>query len=180
MEDISLHILDIAENSVRAGAKVIKISIEKETKTDLLTVTIKDDGSGMDEVEVGKAVNPFFTKKISGKIGLGLPLLDEAAKMADGKLIIASDRNIGTTVTATFRWSHIDRKPIGKIADTYVVLTGSYPDVEFEMYLKKDEKYFEIKTKEIKSILKEKKINSAAYLNFIKKYVEENSENFFK
>jgi hypothetical protein len=179
MEDISLHILDIAENSIRAGAKEIKISLEKETFSDLLKLTVQDNGSGMSEEEMKNAVNPFFTGKKLGKIGLGLPLLEEAAKMAEGSLIIKSNRKEGTEITATLRWSHIDRKPVGNISETIVALIGSYPDVEFELNLKSDTKEFKVTTKEIKKLLHGEPINSAAILIFIGKYIEENSVNIF-
>jgi hypothetical protein len=179
MEDISLHILDIAENSIRAGAKEIKIILEKETFNDLLKLTVQDNGSGMNEEEMKNAVNPFFTGKKSGKIGLGLPLLEEAAKMAKGSLMIRSNRNEGTIITATFLWSHIDRKPIGNISETIVALIGSYPDVEFELKLKNDIKEFKVTTKELKNLLHGEPINSAAVLIFIGKYIEENSVNIF-
>jgi signal transduction histidine kinase len=180
MEDISLHILDIAENSIRAGAKEIAISVIKETVEDLLTVIIKDNGSGMNDVQMKMATNPFFTGKSGRKIGLGLPLLEEAARIANGSLSIESKTNVGTMITAVFNWSHIDRKPIGKISETIVALITSYPDVDFTLNIKCDERDFNFTTKEVKTKLQDIAINSSSVLSFIEKYIEENTESFLK
>ncbi|MBI5022427.1 MAG: sensor histidine kinase [Ignavibacteriales bacterium] len=180
MEDISLHILDIAENSIRAGAKEIVISVIRETAKDLLTIIVKDNGAGMNDAQTRMAPDPFYTGKSGRKIGLGLPLLEDAARMADGSLSIESKRNIGTTVTAVFNWSHIDRKPIGKISETIVALISSYPDVDFTLNIKRNEKGFNFATKDVKTKIRDVAINSTSVLSFIEKYIEENIESFFK
>jgi signal transduction histidine kinase len=180
MEDISLHILDIAENSVRAGAKELVISVIRETVEDLLTIIIKDNGAGMNDAQIKMAPDPFFTGKSGRKIGLGLPLLEEAARIANGSLSIESKTNIGTMITAVFNWSHIDRKPIGKISETIVALITSYPDVDFTLNIKCDEKDFNFATKEVKTKLQDIAINSPSVLSFIEKYIEENTESFLK
>jgi signal transduction histidine kinase len=115
MEDISLHLLDIAENAVRAGATTIAIEILEDKSKDLLSVCIKDDGSGMDEEMVKNAVDPFFTTKKERKTGLGLPLLSLAAQQTGGNLNIKSQKGSGTTITAIFKPSHPDMKPMGNI-----------------------------------------------------------------
>ena len=106
MEDLSLHILDIAENAIRANAKKIIIEILEDEQNDRLTICIKDDGEGMDEETVAKAPDPFFTTKNSRKIGLGLSLLSRAVQEAGGKLVIESKKEQGTKVIADFKLSH--------------------------------------------------------------------------
>lgn len=131
MEDISLHILDIVENSIRALATRIKIKIDENIEEDWLTIEILDNGQGMDEVTIKKALDPFFTTKITGRVGLGLPLLHQAARETGGELKISSEAGKKTKVRATFRYSHPDRKPLGNIKETLLVLAAGYAEVDF-------------------------------------------------
>lgn len=132
MEDLSLHILDIVENAIRAEAKNISVEIAEWKEKDLLTLEIIDDGEGMDEETLKHASSPFFTTKDKKKkIGLGLSLLEQSAKEAEGNLAISSKKGMGTKVVATFKLSHIDRKPIGNIDETMKVLRASHPDINF-------------------------------------------------
>lgn len=134
MEDLSLHILDIAENAIRAEAKNINIKIKVLKKKDLLKIEIKDDGNGMDRKIMELAISPFFTTKDKKKkIGLGLSLLEQSAKEAEGGLTISSKKGLGTKVTATFKLNHIDRKPMGNINETMKVLRAAHPDINFSL-----------------------------------------------
>ena len=129
MEDISLHILDIAENSIRVKAKNLNIMIKEDKKSDLLTLTIEDDGKGMDDKTREDAVNPFFTTKEGKKVGLGLPFLSQSAEEADGAMKIESKPGKGTKITATFKLGHIDRKPIGNLNETIKCLKVTHPEI---------------------------------------------------
>ena len=129
MEDISLHILDIAENAIRAEATTIEIEILEDEAKDLLSVCIKDDGSGMDEEMVKNVANPFFTTKDGKRTGLGLPLLSLAAQQTGGNLDIESQQGFGTTITAIFKLSHPDMKPMGNIAETLTTLIIGNPSI---------------------------------------------------
>ncbi|KKL67096.1 hypothetical protein LCGC14_2138390 [marine sediment metagenome] len=131
MQDISLHILDIVENSIRALATRIKIKIEENMEKDWLTLEIEDNGQGMDEVTKNKVLDPFFTTKATRRVGLGLPLLYQAARETGGKLEISSQAGKKTRIRATFRYSHPDRKPLGNIEETLLVLAAGYPEVDF-------------------------------------------------
>jgi signal transduction histidine kinase len=131
MEDISLHILDIVENSLRANAKNVKIKVTEDEKQDLLTVLIEDDGEGMDKETLKRACDPFFTTKAKKRIGLGLSLLSQSAQQGGGKLTINSKKGKGTKICATFRLSNIDTKPLGNIDETIKVLRSSHPEVRF-------------------------------------------------
>lgn len=143
MEDLSLHILDIAENAIRAQASKIEIEILEDVSKDQLAVTIKDNGIGMDEETAKKAVDPFFTTKDGKKTGLGISLLAHAAQQAGGKLKIESKKGIGTQVAATFKLSHADMQPIGNIAGTIAALVAGNPKVQFIYNYKKGEhKYY--------------------------------------
>ena len=129
MEDISLHILDIAENSIRASAKNINIMIIENNKDDLLTITIEDDGEGMDDKTKMSALNPFFTTKKGKKVGLGLAFLSQSAEEANGSMKIESEQGKGTIITATFKLGHIDRKPFGNLNETIKCLKVTHPEI---------------------------------------------------
>ena len=131
MEDISLHILDVAENALNAGASRIEIRIVEGSKEDLMKIEIKDNGSGMDEQMVSQALDPFYTTKAGKRVGLGLPLLAQAAKEAGGNMEIQSRPDKGTMICATFQLSHPDLKPLGDMFETLATLTCAHPGVEF-------------------------------------------------
>jgi len=173
MEDLSLHILDIAENSIAAGAKNIEIAIKEDVLGDLLTIEIIDDGKGMSMEAVEKASDPFYTSRTTRKVGLGLALLDEAARMANGKLDIQSDVGSGTKVTAVFQLSHIDRKPIGNIAETLVSLFMMYPETEIQYRHKKNSREFSFSTKELKQQLGINALSDSELLNELKKIIND-------
>lgn len=168
MEDISLHILDIAENSVAAGADTIEIKIVEDKEKDLLTVAISDNGSGMDEETAKKALDPFYTTKTTRRFGLGLPLLSEAARAANGDLSIKSKEGKGTKIKATFQHSHIDRKPLGDISQTILTLVIGNPEVGIIYIHKKNSHNYFLNTRKIKSRLKDKPINSPEGIRMLK------------
>jgi len=131
MEDLSLHILDIVDNSIRAMAKNIKIKIEEKIMENKLILEIEDDGIGIPDNYKNKVTDPFFTTKENKKVGLGLSLLEQAVKEAEGELKIESKLNKGTKITAIFKYDHIDRKPIGDIKKTLETLVISHPEINF-------------------------------------------------
>jgi anti-sigma regulatory factor (Ser/Thr protein kinase) len=175
MEDLSLHILDIAENSINAGAKNIEINIVEDTKNNLLTIEIIDDGKGMNEKVVKIATDPFYTSRTTRKVGLGLPMLKDAAEAANGKVEINSRAGSGTKVTASFQLSHIDRKPIGNMSETLVALIAGNPNIEIAYIEKSDSKKFIFDSSEIKNRIKDCQINSPEVLIFIRNYINDNS-----
>lgn len=142
MQELSMHILDIAENSVAADAKRVEIRIQKNQKKDILTIEIEDNGKGMDEAMQKQALDPFITTKPHKKVGLGLSMLAEAARKTGGKLHLHSEPGKGTRVHATFGLSHMDLQPMGDIVETMVLLIIGNQDVEFEYHHTIDEKGF--------------------------------------
>jgi len=149
MEDLSLHILDIVENSIAAMARRIEIRIDEDMAKDLLTIEIKDDGKGMDEQTLKKALDPFFTTRTTRRVGLGLSLLAQAAKDSEGTFDLSSRPGEGTTVNATFRLSHPDCKPMGDIGQTMQVLVISHPEIDFLYEHKSDNSTYRFDTREI-------------------------------
>ena len=158
MEDLSLHILDIAENSIRAKASRIKVRVVEDRAQDLLTIEIKDNGQGIDEKTVKRVLDPFFTTRTTRRVGLGLPLLSQAARESGGDVEIESKVGMGTRVKATFGYSHIDRKPLGNMETTLTTLIAGNPEVDFIYEYKKDELEYRLDTKEIRARIKRKAI----------------------
>ncbi len=148
MEDLSLHILDIAENSISASAKRIEIRIDEDEAKDLLTIEIRDDGKGMDEQTLKKVLDPFFTTRTTRRVGLGLSLLAQAARETDGNLELDSRNGEGTTVRATFGFSHPDRKPMGDILETIRTLVVSHPEIDFLYEHRKNDSIYRFDTRE--------------------------------
>jgi signal transduction histidine kinase len=130
MEDLSLHVLDVVENSIAASARHVAIRIVEDTKLDLLMIAIMDDGVGMDAETAQRALDPFFSGKEVKRIGLGLPLLAQAARESDGSLELMSEVGTGTTIRARFRLSHPDRKPLGDMPETLRTLRAGRPELE--------------------------------------------------
>ncbi len=129
MEELSLHILDLAQNAVEAGARSIAINVLEDTSKDTLVIEVKDDGRGMSSDQARQARDPFFTTRTTRRVGLGLPLVAEAAQAAGGNVVIESQEGRGTCVRATFGHRHLDRQPMGDIESTLMVLLASQPDL---------------------------------------------------
>jgi len=173
MEELSLHILDVAENSIRAGARSVEIQIEEDLNKDRLVIVIRDDGEGMDEETQRSALDPFFTTKEAKRVGLGLPLLAAAARRTNGTITIRSGQGRGTEVRATFQHSHIDCQPLGDVAETMRMLIVGNPDVEFRFRHRRPGGEKRLDTREIKKSLKGAAINSIQGIRMIRKVLEE-------
>ena len=131
MQDLSLHILDVAENAIRAEAKTVTIKIVEDERNERLTLSIGDDGVGMDKETADRVLDPFFTTKGGKKVGLGLSLLAQAAKDTGGDLKVDSKETGGTTITAVFNPNHPDMKPMGDVLETVAALMVGNPGVRF-------------------------------------------------
>lgn len=173
MEDLSLHILDIAENSVEAQAKRIEIKISEDAKKDLLSLEIADDGKGMDKETLRKALDPFFTTKKVRRFGLGLSLLAEAARAANGKFHIESKPGKGTKVRAIFQMSHIDRKPLGDIARTLIAIIAGHPEINIRYRHQVNGSLYTFDAREIKSHLNGISITSPEAMKYIRNNIKQ-------
>jgi len=131
VRELSLHVLDIVQNSIAAGARTVDVIVSEDEPSDLLTIEVADDGAGMPADILRSALDPFYTSRTTRKVGLGLPLFRDAARLAGGDLCVESVPGHGTRVRATFRLSHIDRAPLGDMAETITVLVMCNPDVRF-------------------------------------------------
>jgi hypothetical protein len=131
MRELSLHLLDIAENSVAAGARNITLRVSEDLAGDRMVLSVQDDGKGMDAETAARIVDPFVTTRTTRKVGLGLPLLKEAAELCGGYLRINSELGQGTLVEVAFQHNHIDRMPLGDLASTLITLLVSSPEIHW-------------------------------------------------
>ena len=177
MTEIALHILDIANNSTRAEASDVDVAIDADSAKDTLTVTVADDGKGMSEELLSRVTDPFSTTRTTRKVGLGIPLFKQAAELTGGSLKIRSGIGKGTTVTAVFGLSHIDRVPLGDVGATMATLIGGAPETDFTLSFSSDGKSYRFSTKEVKEMLDGVPIESMEVLSYIKEMIDENIEN---
>jgi anti-sigma regulatory factor (Ser/Thr protein kinase) len=173
MEDLSLHLLDIAENSIDAGATKVDITIKESSAEDLLTLSILDNGRGMDAETLGKVSDPFFTTKKVRRFGLGIPLLKQAAEECNGSFSIESSPGKGTLTSVVFQRSHIDRKPMGNIGSTMVVLISGHPDTDFTLTYVRDEFSYQFDSSAVKETLDGVPINLPDVLILIRNDINE-------
>lgn len=178
MKELALHILDLAQNSITAGADLVKIAIDEDYSKDLLTITLEDNGCGMDETQVEIVKDPFVTSRTSRKVGLGIPLMLAACQRCEGNLSIESKKNVGTKLVATFRHSHIDRAPIGNMTDTMISLIIGVENINFIYIHKINQEEFCFDTREIRQALGEDvPLWSPDVLDWIKNYISESLSN---
>jgi hypothetical protein len=171
MEDLSLHVLDIAENSLSAGARHVGITVLESVREDLLTIEIADDGQGMGKAEAQRVTDPFFTTRTTRRVGLGLPLLLAAARAANGKLDIHAAPGKGMRVRATFQLSHIDRKPLGNMAETIVAIVAARPEIDITYRHDRDGESISFSTEEFRSQLGDVPLDTPEALAFIRRYL---------
>lgn len=173
MLELAQNILDIAENSIRAGAKLIVISVIEDSIRNLLTIEISDDGCGMKKEEINKVLDPFYTTKDVRRVGLGLPLLTDAARVAGGKLDVQSKEGKGTKVTATFRLNHIDRQPLGNISSTLISLIVANSDVDFIYDHWHNDRQFKLDTRIIRNEIGDIPIYHLEIVKYLRNVIDE-------
>ena len=168
MQDLSLHILDVVENAVASHAAHVAIRITEDPDKDQMVVEIEDDGDGIPAHLVEKVVDPFFTTRTTRKVGLGLSLLQQAARACEGDLQVQSTPGEGTLVRAQFRYNHIDLKPLGDMASTMVTLVVGNPHMDFQYQHRKKDKTFVFDTVEFKRELEDVPIVHPKVVQFIR------------
>lgn len=178
MREIALHLMDIAENSVAAESRNIRMDVLEDLQADQLKVSVSDDGRGMDVETARRVLDPFYTTRTTRKVGLGIPLLKLAAEMSEGGLSLESEAGQGTRVEASFRHSHIDRMPLGDVGTTFLTLLVSYPHIHWTFGYKVRDvqgvlKEFELDDEEIKSALGDVSLTEPDVLRFLRGMIEE-------
>ena len=180
MKELSLNILDITENSVKAGATLTQISIVESG--DILTLTIKDDGCGMSEEILKTVENPFYTTRTTRKVGLGIPLLKLAAEQTGGSVKIVSSTdsaNHGTTVTAQFFKNHLDFTPLGRVEETVITLIQGHPNTDFLFTHQTESGEVRLDTRELRTVLEGVPLDTYEVIVWIKEYLNEQYQLLF-
>lgn len=176
MRELSLNVLDIAQNSISAGASFITLRVQEDSTADCMVIEIEDNGCGMTREQIEQVRDPFYTTRTTRKVGMGVPLFRMAAEMAGGGLNIRSQPGKGTTVTASFVLSHIDRMPLGDMCATVSALVRLNPDIDFLYHHTIDGRSFQMDTREIRSILGDVPLNSPEVMEWIDGYLHEQME----
>lgn len=174
MKEIALHIMDIAQNSVRAGASEIRITLSESVAADSLSLTVTDNGRGMDPETRSKAADPWFTSRTTRRVGMGLPLLEMNASLSGGAMTIDSAPGKGTTVTATFAYSHVDRPPLGDVSGTVALLILSNPAINIVYTHLCEGAAWNISTGQIKEELGSDAVTDLTIVRALREIINEN------
>ena len=171
MREIALHILDVAENGITAGADCITIIVDEARVENLLRIIIADNGKGIQTDKVNTLTDPFVTSRTTRRVGLGLSLLEAAARRCEGDLTIDSQPGQGTRITATFRYDHIDRAPMGDMTGTLMTLIMGNTEVDFVYSHRIDSHHFDLDTRELKAELGPLYMTDAAVMYHLKQTI---------
>lgn len=180
MKEISLHILDIMQNSVTAGASLIELSVTEDETNDILSFSVKDNGKGMSEELLSSVCDPFTTGRTTRKVGLGIPLLKHACELTGGGILIKSKLGEGTTISAEFVYSSIDRQPLGNMSETMHQLITSFEDVDFIYSHTVNGKEFFVDTREFKKALDGVSFKENAVSLWILEYLKEGEADIYE
>ena len=172
MKELSLNILDIAKNSVTAGATLVEITVEETPAR--LTISVRDNGCGMTPEFVARVTDPFTTTRTTRKVGLGIPLLQMEAQMAGGDLTIVSEVGKGTTLTAWFDPNNIDMPPLGDLTSSLVTLIQGSPDIDFLFTHQVGEESYVLDTRQIREIMGEISLAEPEILGWLTDFLTEN------
>ena len=166
--------MDIIQNSVRAEASLVELKIKESLKDDLFSISIKDNGFGMSEEVLAKAIDPFFTTRTTRKVGLGLSLLKQNAEQTGGRMEMVSKEGEGTKLDAVFSHQHLDRPSLGDIAGTMVLLVGANPEMDFKYTHITDKGEYIFDTTEVKEVLDGMPVSDPNIMQYLKEMIKEN------
>lgn len=174
MKDISLHILDIVQNSIRAKASEVRIHIQVDVHPEIYSIMIEDNGSGMDESFLETVTDPFVTSRTTRKVGLGIPLLKQNAEQSGGTLDIWSQKGVGCRLTASFGLRHIDCLPEGDLAGVLALIISANESMEFIFTYSTTSGSYTLDTREVKSVLSGLSVNDPGIYRALKEMIEVN------
>lgn len=179
MQELSLNILDIAQNCIAAQANLIEITVEINEDRWLM-ITITDNGCGMSDAQLQQVTNPFFTSRTTRKVGLGIPLFAQACTLCGGTFSIRSNLGQGTKVSASFDTNHIDCMPLGEIEDTIAILIQMNPEIDFVYTAKQASQAFVCDTRQLKQLMEGMPLSDFTVVQWIKEFIRENQFEIFK
>lgn len=173
MKDFSMHLLDIVQNSLRAGASRIEIVLEENTAKNQFSFSVTDNGCGMDEELLSSVRDPFRTSRTTRRVGLGIPMLSQTATLCKGNLEIKSAPKQGTMIQAVMELNHIDRPPLGDLAEAVYILITTNPKIRFRYAHTYDQKTFLLDTDELLEVLSEVPLNTPSVAAWIRETLQE-------
>ena len=176
MRELSLNVLDIAQNSISAGALLVEIEVIEDSVNHKLFIGIYDDGKGMTPEQLESVRDPFFTTRTTRKVGMGIPLFKFAAEMTGGRLEMESEVGVGTKVRAYFKTDHLDFTPIGDMTSTIITLVTMNLHMDFIYRRKLDSEEFTVDTRQLKAILGDVPLNEPSIVSWITQYINENTK----
>ena len=177
MRELSLNVMDVAQNSVRAEASLVYITVEESDRDDFLKITISDNGCGMTDEQVQQVTDPFFTTRTTRKVGLGVPLFKMSAEQTGGSFNIQSEVGKGTKTSAGYVKSHVDMTPLGDINSTVSILIRCNPDIDFVYTRSTDKGSFTLDTRELREVLQGVSLDTPDVIEWIEQFLEEQTEN---
>lgn len=177
MRELSLHLLDIAENSISAKAQNITIEVIEDLRTDLLQLSVQDDGCGMTPEMAASVVDPFVTSRTTRKVGLGIPLLKEAAELCNGSFQLTSKVGEGTFIEVKFQHSHIDRMPLGDLSATLLHLLVANPGIHWVFKYRYNDRDFIFDDGPIKKEIEGLPLSEPSILNCLREMLQSGIEN---
>lgn len=180
MRELSLNILDIAQNSISAGSSLTEIVVNENTKDKTLLIGIYDNGCGMTEEQVKSVIDPFFTTRTTRKVGMGIPLFKMSCEQTGGKFTIESEKGVGTKINALYKTDSIDFTPLGDIASTIVTIVSMNADKDFLYRRILDDREVIFSTVEIKKILDGVPLSESSVMNWIEEYLNEQYNELLK
>ncbi len=179
MRELSLHILDIVQNSIKAEADLVQIIIKEDIRENILQIKIKDNGKGMEINEARRSIDPFVTGRKTREVGLGLSFFSRVAEESGGKMTVNSTPGEGTEVIADFVHDHIDRPPLGDICQTLITIIALNPEIDIKYCHRKENKEFCFSTEDFRKELADIKLNENSVLNWIKEYMKNGLNNLY-
>ena len=174
MNDLSMHILDIVQNSISAGATRVTLTVDEAPGADLLTIVIGDNGKGMTPEQVSRLSDPFFTSRTTRKVGMGIPLLMDSARQSGGDVRIESEPGKGTEVTAVFGYSNIDRPPLGDVANALMLLVSSNPALDFLFTYRYTGEEYLFDTVDVREILGDDALKDLTIIRNLEEMIKDN------
>ena len=176
MRELSLNVMDIAQNSIAAAATQIQMEVVERTDAHTLTIGIYDNGCGMTDEQVKSVLDPFYTTRTTRKVGMGVPLFKMAAEQTGGTLTVSSKVGIGTNIKAVFHTDSVDFTPLGDMASTVTTLVSMNTEIQFLYRHKVDKKEFVFDTAEIREILGDVPLSEPAVMQWMREFIEENTK----
>ena len=171
--------MDVAQNSVRAQASLVFITVTESDSEDRLSISISDNGCGMTDEQVQQVIDPFFTTRTTRKVGLGVPLFKLSAEQTGGSFNITSQVGKGTVTTAVYVKSSVDMTPLGDINSTVKILIQCNPDIDFVYTRSTDDESFTLDTRELREVLEGVSLDTPDVLEWIGQFLEENTQNLY-